>query len=244
MRIAFISDIHANLISFEAVLADLEREQVDQIVFLGDAATLGPQPREVMARLRALDPLCVTGNHETFLLEPDSVRQYKDDPKLVERIAWCAARLSEADFDYLRSFQPLVRISLDAEATLLCFHALPRSNAERMPVTMPDSELDDILAGYTAAAMVCGHMHMPMLRQHRGMPIVNPGSVGQPFERWPYEGGPLFLPCAQYAIVGWKHGALSVDLRRVPIDLDAVRQAALDSGMPDADFWAELWFEA
>ncbi len=54
MRIALISDIHSNLTALEAVLADIERAGVDQIVFLGDAATLGPHPREVVAHLRAL----------------------------------------------------------------------------------------------------------------------------------------------------------------------------------------------
>ena len=54
MRYAFISDIHGNLQSLELVLADIKQVQVDQIVCLGDVASLGPQPREVIARLREL----------------------------------------------------------------------------------------------------------------------------------------------------------------------------------------------
>ena len=51
MRFAFISDIHGNLQSLELVLTDLQQTKVDQIVCLGDVASFGPQPREVIARL-------------------------------------------------------------------------------------------------------------------------------------------------------------------------------------------------
>jgi predicted phosphodiesterase len=61
MRVALISDIHGNLVSLEAVLADIDREGVDQIVCLGDVAGLGPQPREILARLQALGCICIMG---------------------------------------------------------------------------------------------------------------------------------------------------------------------------------------
>ena len=50
-RWAFISDLHGNLVALERVLADLQHQAVDQLVCLGDVATLGPQPREVLSRL-------------------------------------------------------------------------------------------------------------------------------------------------------------------------------------------------
>lgn len=70
MRIALISDIHGNLISLEAVLADIDREEADQIICLGDVATIGPQPREVVAKLKASGLTGITGNHESYLLNP------------------------------------------------------------------------------------------------------------------------------------------------------------------------------
>ncbi len=56
MRIALISDIHANLIALEAALADLAQRRTDRIVCLGDVAANGPQPHEVVERLRAQLP--------------------------------------------------------------------------------------------------------------------------------------------------------------------------------------------
>ncbi|MCA9955058.1 MAG: metallophosphoesterase family protein, partial [Anaerolineales bacterium] len=67
MRIALISDIHGNFVSLQAVIADIERQNVNEIIFLGDAATLGPQPHEVLQLLRQLGCPCIIGNHETYL---------------------------------------------------------------------------------------------------------------------------------------------------------------------------------
>ena len=50
MRIGLISDIHGNLVSFESVLADIDRAGVDRVVCLGDVAAIGPQPCEVVAK--------------------------------------------------------------------------------------------------------------------------------------------------------------------------------------------------
>ena len=126
MRIALIADIHGNLVALDAVLMDINREQVDQIICLGDVATIGPQPHQVVARLRNLDPISIAGNHESYLLNPDLCAEEGDAPPwLGEMIRWSTAQLSRADFDYLRSFQPLLEIRFDAVHSLLCFHGSP-----------------------------------------------------------------------------------------------------------------------
>lgn len=242
MRIGLISDIHGNLVSLGSVLADIDRAGVDQIVCLGDVAAIGPQPCEVVEWLRALGCPCIMGNHDLELLNPDMVHDDADvSPWEVELIDWCVGQLSEVDFDFLHSFQPLVEILLDAEATLLCFHGSPKSNVDKILATTPVPELDEMLTGHTATVMVGGHTHVQMLRQHRGVAIVNPGSVGFPLEQVPFEGLPRYLPWAEYAILDWVDGVLGVELRRVPMDLDKVRQTALTSGMPRAAAWLELW---
>ena len=242
MRIALNSDIHASLVALQAVLADIDREQVDQIVCLGDVAALGPQPRAVVARLEALECPCVMGNHDYHLLNPDMANEYA--PGVAETTAWCAAQLSEADFDYLRSFQPLIEVPLGAQATLLCFHGSPRSNMDYILATTPVAELDEMLAGHTATVMAGGHTHVHLLRQHKGVTIVNAGSVGWPFEQMPFDPSPRLLPWAEYAIVNWFDGVLGVELRRVPVDLEAVKQATLDSDLPYAAYWVESWDNA
>jgi predicted phosphodiesterase len=68
LRVALTSEIHGNRISLDAVLADIEREQVDEPICLGDVTTLGPQPCEVVTWLHELDCRIILGNHETDVL--------------------------------------------------------------------------------------------------------------------------------------------------------------------------------
>ena len=67
-KIAIISDIHGNLPALEAALAEIAAEGIERIICLGDVATLGPQPRAVIARLRALGCPVVMGNTDAILL--------------------------------------------------------------------------------------------------------------------------------------------------------------------------------
>jgi diadenosine tetraphosphatase ApaH/serine/threonine PP2A family protein phosphatase len=161
-------------------------------------------------------------------------------PWLGEMIDWCAGQLSRADFDYLRSFHPLIEISFGAEAALLCFHGSPRSNTDMILVTTPAAELGEMLGGHVATVMVGGHTHVQMVRQHNGVMIVNTGSVGEPLEQMPIEDTTHIMPWAEYTIVNWVNGVLGIESRRVPIDLDAVKKAVLTGDMPDA-VKAEMW---
>jgi predicted phosphodiesterase len=239
VRVALISDIHGNLVSLEAVLADVHRRRVDQVICLGDVAALGPQPRQVIARLQALGCRCVMGNHDLDLIDSEAAQTF--EPWLAEATAWCADQLSDDDLDCLRAFEPRIEVPLDEGVTLLCYHGSPRSAEERIWSTTPVQELERMLGGHRAAVMAGGHNHVQMVRHHRGDLIVDVGSVGQPFEEMPFRGVPRILPCAQYAIVGRMDGVLSVELRRVPTDLDAIRRAALEGGMPGAEAWVGWW---
>ena len=65
--------------------------------------------------------------------------------------------------------------------------------------------------------------------------------IGWPLEEMPFEGMPRFMPWAEYATVIWIDGHLAVEFHRLPVDMDAVRQAALESAMLHADFWVSQW---
>jgi predicted phosphodiesterase len=225
MRIALISDLHANEVALDAVLADIERVGVDRIICLGDVATLGPRPAAVIERLRDLGCPCILGNHDAFLLDPDLIHTYTEVPVVVEAVDWCRHRLSDAHLDFLRTFQPSLELSLDAECKALLFHGSPRSHMEDLLATTSADELDRALAGQEAAVMAGGHTHIQMCRQHRGTLLVNPGSVGAPFKDVVNGRPPTILPHAEYATVEAAGGTVSINLRRVPLDRGALRDA-------------------
>src|SRR5262249_46986422 len=64
MKLAIISDVHANLEALTAVLADIETRSVDRIVCLGDIVGYNADPDECLALLRRHAVLCVAGNHD------------------------------------------------------------------------------------------------------------------------------------------------------------------------------------
>jgi predicted phosphodiesterase len=122
------------------------------------------------------------------------------------------------------TFQPGFAWDLDGN-TLGLFHGSPRSNTEDLLATTPADALEEALGPQRPTVMVGGHTHLQMLRQHHGTLLVNPGSVGMPFEAYAHHGPPKILPHAEYALVDSAKGAISVTLRRVPVDQRALLDA-------------------
>lgn len=240
-RIALISDLHGNEIALDAVLADIRRRGVEQTVCLGDVATLGPRPVAVLERLQGLGCVCILGNHDEFMLEPSLVDAYSKLPILRDAVGWCRAQLPNDAVEYIRSFRTSVELQLDQQNRLLLFHGTPESNVVDLLATTPPDALEDMLAGHRAAVMAGGHTHIQMLRQHRGVLIVNPGSVGIPFKEYVGGGPPVVLPYAEYATIESAAGALAVQLHRLPLDKSQLQRAASSVDNPLCASLAQMY---
>ncbi len=240
MRVALISDIHGNLVSLEAVLEDIAKEDIDEVICLGDVAATGPQPRETIRRLRGMDCPVVMGNADAWFLKPEPRGGMQNLERFSDIDLWCFQQLRSEDLEYVRSFRPYLELTLEEATTLLCFHGSPRSNTDVIATTTPDEELDQMLSGYQAAVMAGGHTHVQMLRRHRDTIIVNPGSVGLPFEISSSTDRVRNPPWAEYAVLR-AEGSIGVELRRAAVDVEAVVQTALKSGMPHGDWWSSEW---
>lgn len=232
MRVALISDLHANAVALRAVLDDIARVGVDQIVCLGDVATLGPRPSDVVEVLERLGCPCILGNHDEFLTDPELIKTYTDAPVVVNSVDWCRSRMSRSELEFLTGFRTTMEIPLDQRSTLFLFHGTPRSHMEDLLATTPAEELDQMLDGRSATVMAGGHTHIQMLRQHRGMLLLNPGSVGAPFKEYVHGQAPTLMPHAEYATVEAVNGTVSVDLKRVHVDTRAMRKAVLETDLP------------
>lgn len=240
MRVALISNIHGNLISLDAVPADIEREKADELVCLGDVATLGPQPRATVDRLRELDCHFIMGNHDVDVRDiPGTWRRDDHPPFIKEAIEWCAQELTQEQLVFIGSFQPTLELALDEATKLLCFHGSPQSTTDVILPTTPTDELDAHLVGHRAAVLAGGHTHVQMLRRHKGLLLVNSGSVGIPMDQRPPPEMPVLYPWAEYAIVSVQNGNINVELRRVAVDIQAIKQVSLSSDHPLQ--WADLW---
>jgi predicted phosphodiesterase len=186
----------------------------------------------VIRTLRDLGCPCILGNHDAFLIEPELVAEYTKAKVIVEAIDWCRAQLTPDDLAFVRTFARELELPLGGDRRLLLYHGSPESNVQDVLATTTDAELDELLAGRTAAVMAGGHTHIQMLRQHRGTLLVNPGSVGLPFKEYVAGGPPTVLAHAEYAIVEGREDGVGVDLRRVALDRETLRNAAADSDVP------------
>lgn len=172
MRVAALSDIHGNLPALEAVLAVVEREGVDAIIVGGDSVS-GPWPVEVLERLEAVGARVVRGNADRLVLE-------RDESHLG---AWSAGRLGSERLAAVARWPLTLELDVvDLGRVLLC-HSTPSCDDPIYTRITPDDEVIDLLGAVTADVVVCGHTHIQYDRRlANGLRLVNPGSVGLPYE--------------------------------------------------------------
>jgi putative phosphoesterase len=238
MRIAFISDIHGNFTALEAVLADIKSQNVDQIICLGDTLTLGPQPREVLKKLKEINCVLIKGNHDEALLDPEESEKFDITEHLIPDLYWCKDQLTRDDLSFIDAFISTYEIEFPNGVTVLCFHGSPKSTTDIIQSTTPTELLDKYFENQRATVLIGGHSHIQMHRRYGDKLILNSGSVGNSF-MFAYSPGniPKLLPWAEYAIIGQNDNNLNVDLRRVYFDTAKLIDLVNKSGLPGTDWW-------
>ncbi len=233
-RVALIADIHGNAVGLEAVVADLGRRHVDDVVCLGDVAAGGPQPREAIERLRGLGCAVVRGNADEWLLGKPPPEEGEAGRRLRAIVEWARLQLGDADVAYLESFASTVAVDLGGSRRLLCFHGSPCAIDERLLATTPSDELERLAERAAADVLAGGHTHLQLVRRVGGCLLVNPGSVGLPLHA---SDRPRLPGFAEYGLIE-ADAEIAIELRRVPIDVDALERAGHVSGMPYPEWWA------
>jgi len=231
-RVALISDIHGNEIALHHVLRSIKAAGVDQIVCLGDVATLGVAPCEVVDMLRDASCPCIAGNHDDYLLGGPLDDGHAGTQVLRDAILWCRDALSGSQLDFVRGFKEAISLPLGEHHTLHLFHGSPSSNLVNLLPDTPSTELSELLGDARSTVMAGGHTHIQMLRQHQGTLLVNPGSVGAPFSEYPVSGPPRILAHAEYAIVEAEGADIQVRLQRIALDRRKLASAAAASKNP------------
>lgn len=243
MNIALISDIHGNLVALETVLKAVEADAPDQLICLGDCAADGPLPHECLKKLKVLDCPVVLGNTDHDLLRLDSPEQVKDEvqQKFRDIEWWNRQQLTQEDLDFIRTFHPTYSVALDQHTELLCSHGSPRSFHDYILADTPDDDVVPMFNGTDAKLCAGGHTHVQMMRRLNHRMLINPGSVGLPFDRM--ADGQVYNPLrAEYAILEFdEQNSLSVSLQRTSVDHKAFEQSVLDSGMPHKEWLLKDW---
>jgi len=232
MRVAVISDIHANLPALEAAAEAIERESPDEIWCLGDLVGYGAQPNDCCAWSQAHAHVCLVGNHDLGVLGTLELDDFAADAAVAAR--WTRTVLDAGAHAYLSALGP----SAVAHGVGL-YHGSPRDpvweyvlSREAARDAIHDSGRDVTLVGHSHVPLAipdgeqAGGVHAPggtEIDLAGGRWLLNPGSVGQPRDG-DRDAAWLLLDL----------GAGKAEFRRTPYDVAAAQEAIREAGLPDA----------
>jgi predicted phosphodiesterase len=237
MRIALISDIHANLPALEAVLADIDADSsIDALYHLGDLVGYAPWPNEVIDLLRARGVAGVAGNYDST-----TASHYKhcgcryEDPRQEElshlSYAWTLDHTSSESKRWLGALPFRLDIRPFGGHTsgpfLILVHGNPVLNTVYWTEDRPDSftlQMAERAGARRGDVIAFGHTHIPWHKTIDGVHFVNTGSVGRPKDGDQRAG---------YVVIDFLEENIAVKFQRVAYDVERTCAAILASTLPN-----------
>ena len=210
MKIAVISDIHANLYALRNILEHIDDQKVDTIICLGDLVGYGPHPNEVVSTIRRRNILCIKGNYDSSVV--DNQYSYIRETQLNSfSLPWTVNELREENRMYLKNLPNSLSLNI-ANKTILFVHGSPNrvneyllENSENTSKVMEDLKED---------VLVCAHTHLPSVKDFNNKLYVNCGSIGKP---------KIGRPNSTYCILDVTENAgVKVEIKEVEYDIKKI----------------------
>lgn len=195
MRLAIISDIHANLQALEAVLRDMEKQIPDHVICLGDLVGYGAFPSECIQLVQKHCSQVILGNHDSVCAGIDSLDDYYEEAQI--SLEWTRNRLDESEQEYLAGLPYILEgeQTIYVHASLHCPEQWEYIDYEELlRLHFENQETPVCFAGHTHLPAIFGRKAMASAALSWNSPLplpkdqqilVNPGSVGQPRDQDP-----------------------------------------------------------
>jgi len=184
MKLAFLSDIHANLPALGAVLDAVGRLRVQKIYIAGDIVGGGPHPVEVVRGLQGVGATCVAGNVDrkviALLESPHKIRKCLAKANKAH-LAWTAKQLGPFEAAWLKSLPPKQDFQAGPVAVRLV-HGSAESDEDYIFPSVTAEALSRKTGGFGSGVFVCGHSHIPFTKAVGQLRLINCGSVGRPVD--------------------------------------------------------------
>ena len=230
MKIAIISDIHSNLVALLSVFEEIEKQQCDKIVCMGDMVGYGPHPNECLELIRSRADIVLAGNHDLAALGALDMRNFNRYAR--EMAIWTGGILSEEHKKYLQSLPIMM-----SEEDIYFVHATP-CEPDQWHYLVDLNQAKKNFACFSEHVCFVGHSHIPVLfeqkdnhvslKKNDALPLdaacrylINVGSVGQPRDN---------DPRAAFAI--FDTNGFAYNLLRIEYDVPAVQKQMKSKGFP------------
>jgi putative phosphoesterase len=230
VRIAALSDIHGNLPALQEVRKAVDAARPDYVAICGDLALNGPDPAGTVDLVRELEragAFVICGNTDLAVTDGDFTAAFPwftegaPDSYLVAT-EWTRDQLGDERVDYLRHLPWERRLRIDDTLVLFC-HASPGSLTDGLPPELDQVVTIDRVGRTDASVIVCGHTHVPEVREIGWRTLVNDGSAGYVFDG---------DPTASWALIEIDEGKVKAEIHRTGYDVMAAANAVSARGLP------------
>jgi predicted phosphodiesterase len=230
-RIAALSDVHGNAQALEAVLKDIAKVKPDAVMVTGDLVLNGADPSLVIDVLRTLaddGALVIAGNTDIAVADFDYAAAFpwmQDGvpDAILAAAEWTHDTLGPERVDWLRRLPAERRWRIDDDTLVLACHASPGSQTAGFDMDLDPNVTIERVARTDSRVIVCGHTHLPEVRDLGWKVIVNTGSAGYVFDG---------DPTASWALIDVVDDEVRAEIRRTEFDAVAAANAISARGLP------------
>jgi putative phosphoesterase len=229
-RIAALSDIHGNLPALAAVRKAVDAARPDYVVICGDLVFNGPDPVGVLALVHELEnagAFVILGNTDVAVADGDYTAAFPWFADGVpdsyrEAAEWARDQIGDEGIDYLRRLPYERRLRVGDDLVLFC-HGSPGSLTSGLSAELEQDVTIERVSRTDAKVIVCGHTHLPEVREIGWRTLVNAGSAGYVFDG---------DPTASWALIDIGEDGVTAEIRRTEYDVMEAANALTARGLP------------
>lgn len=220
MKIAVISDIHGNIYALDEVLKDIEKQNVNYTICLGDLVGYGCNPNEVVERIRSKKVLCIKGNYDASVVDKDYTFIRENEVNSFS-LPWAVKTVTDENINFLKELPSTITLEFNNQK-IQFVHGSPRKINEYL--TEDYEKFNEVINEFNYDVLVCAHTHIPYVKEIESKTIINDGSVGKP------KNG---APNATYLIINVTQDSLIPEIHSVSYDYKKIMDIMKNLDFPE-----------
>ena len=220
MRIAVISDIHGNIYALEEVLKDIQKQDVNLIICLGDLVGYGCNPNDVIEKIRDEKILCIKGNYDASVVDKDYTFIRENEINSFS-LPWAVKTVTTENIEFLKELPQTIVLEFNNKK-IQFVHGSPRKINEYL--TEDYEKINEIIDDLNYDILVCAHTHIPYIKEIGNKLIINDGSVGKPKNGTPH---------GTYALLNISPDNFSAKINVVPYDYKKIMSKMENLNFPE-----------